>query len=274
VWSDVFHALSAHLLDQPFDVIHDHSGLVGLALAAKSSSGASVVHTLHGPWTAPARALYGLLDRRVDLVAISDAQRRGNGDVAYAGTVHNGIDVEQYPVRKEKEDYLVFLGRANPEKGPVQAVEVATRCGLPLKMVVKRHEPAELAFWERDVAPILTDQVEVFGEVSHSAKVDLLGRARALLFPIQWEEPFGLVMVEAMACGTPVIATRRGSAPEVVVDNETGFVCDSVSAMAGAVAEVDKIDPMACRKDVEDRFSSSRMVDGYASLFSTLAERR
>ena len=270
-WLETIHAVFAHTFDEPFDVVHDHSGLVGLAMAA-TKCGSPVVHTLHGPWTGPARQLYGQLDQRVHLVAISDAQRNHNNAVRYAGSVHNGIDLSRYRFRAEKDDYLVFLGRANREKGPAQAINVAKQCGLPLKMVVKRNEPAEIAFWDSQVAPLLTADVEVYGEVSHEVKVDLVGGARALLFPIQWEEPFGLVMVEAMACGTPVIATKRGSVPEVVLDRETGFVCESVGDMAHAVESLDVIDPGACRAVVDKHFSASRMVDGYASIFADVVD--
>lgn len=270
VSAEVIHALGAYLLDGDFDVIHDHSGFVGLALAAARSGGPPVVHTLHGPWTDATKKLYAKIHRRVHLVAISNSQQRGNPAVGYSGVVHNGIDVSRYRLQTRKEDYLVFLGRANPEKGPVQAIEIARRAGLPLKMVVKRNEPPELEFWEREVVPLIDDGVEVHGEVTLQEKVDLIGRARALLFPIQWEEPFGLVMVEAMACGTPVIAMRRGSVPEVVVDGESGFVCDSLSAMVDAVSRTDGIDPNSCRAVVEGCFSSARMVNGYLSVFSRL----
>lgn len=270
VSTEVRHALGAYLLDGDFDVIHDHSGFVGLALAAARSGGPPVVHTLHGPWTDSTKKLYGDLHGRVHLVAISQSQQGGNPSVRYSGVVHNGIDVGRYPLRTTKENYLVFLGRANAEKGPVQAIEIARRAGLPLKMVVKRNEPPEHEFWEREVVPLIDEGVEVHGEVTHSEKVDLIGKARALLFPIQWEEPFGLVMVEAMACGTPVIAMRRGSVPEVVVHGESGFVCDSLTAMVDAISCTDAIDPNACRAVVEGCFSSSRMVDGYLSVFSRL----
>src|SRR5205823_1915211 len=145
-----------------------------------------VVHTLHGPWTEPARRMYGLLHDRVELVAISHAQRADNPGLRYAGVVHNGIDLAGYPLVETKDDFLVYVGRANPDMGPTLAIEVARRAGLLLAMVVKRNEPFERAYWDEIVVPMLHDEVEVYQNVTHEDKADLLGRARAMVFPIQW----------------------------------------------------------------------------------------
>jgi glycosyltransferase involved in cell wall biosynthesis len=163
------------------------------------------------------------------------------------------------------------VGRSNPDKAPELAVEVAKRTGLRLVMIVKRTEPHEQEHWRRAVQPRLDGTEEIHSEVSHEVKVELMGRAKALVFPIQWPEPFGLVMTEAMACGTPVIVAPSGAATEVVVDGETGWWCRNVDEMVGAVGRLDEISPEACRARVIDRFSASTMTDGYERIFQRLA---
>ncbi len=266
-WGDeVFHVLSAMLDRDRFDVVHDHTGL-GPALAAMTGDGPPVVHTLHGQWTPENRRLFDRVHDRVALVAISAAQRRGNPSVAYAATVHNGIDLAAHPVGTVKDDYLVFVGRISPEKGPEVAVEVARRVGLPLVMIVKRGEPEEQVYWDEVVAPRLRGDELVLEQPPHSVKVSLLARARAALCPIDWPEPFGLVLAEALACGTPVITRPLGAAPEIVTDGETGFLCHTVDEMVAAVARTPEIRPRACRTAVEARFSGAAMVAGYLDVY-------
>jgi len=272
VWFDAIHALSAYLSMDGYDVVHDHSGIVGPSLAAVLDLPSPVVHTLHGPWTEPSRRFYSLIDDRIHLVAISETQRRDNARLRYAATVHNGIDLELYPFRAEKDDFLVYVGRANPDKGPTRAIEVARRAELPLAMIVKKAEPFERAYWDEMVVPMLTDDVEVYEAVTHEVKVDLLARARAMVFPIDWAEPFGLVMVEAMACGTPVVACPAGAAVEIVADGETGYLRESIDELVEAVKMVDRCDPVACRARVAENFSADRMVDAYERLFEELVK--
>ena len=266
-WYDAFHAFSAYVHAGEFDVVHDHAGIVGPVLGALLDGHPPVVHTIHGPWTTESRLLYRLLHERIHLVAISNAQRADNADVSYAATVYNGIDVSRYPFREEKGDYLVYIGRANPDKGPAVAIAVARRAGQPLKMILKRHEPAERAYFEEAIAPLLGEDVELFETVSHELKVDLLGRAKAMVFPIQWPEPFGLVMIEAMACGTPVVTTPWGAAPEVVADGVTGYLRDDFADLVAAVEWTADLAPANCRAWVEDRFSAATMVTRYLDLF-------
>jgi len=270
VWYETFHSLSAYLQAGEFDAIHDHSGIIGPALGALIGGRPPVVHTLHGPWTEPSRRYYSLLHDRVHLVAISAAQQADNPTIRYAGVVHNGIDLPTYPMVDRKDDFLVYIGRSNPDKGPTIAIEVARRAGLPLAMIVKRNEPFERAYWDEMVAPTLNDEVEVFEAVTHETKTDLLSRARAMVFPIQWPEPFGLVMVEAMACGTPVVACPAGAAVELVEEGVTGFLRDSIDDLAGAVGEVDRCSPTACRERVSRHFSADAMVTGYEKILSDL----
>jgi glycosyltransferase involved in cell wall biosynthesis len=275
VWFDAFHAVASYLQigDDDFDVIHDHSGIIGPAMGALRHGAPPVVHTLHGPWTEPSRRFFNLLADRIHIVAISEAQRADFPDIPYAGVVHNGIDLGAYPLVTEKDDFLVYIGRANPDKGAIVAVEVARRAGLPLAMVVKKNEPFERAYWDEIVAPMLNDEVEVYENISHEQKTDLLGRARAMVFPIQWPEPFGLVMVEAMACGTPVVARPAGAATELVENGVTGYLSDGIDDLVDAVANVDRCSPTACRQRVADKFSAEAMIAGYLRVYAEAAAR-
>ncbi|HEY8201257.1 MAG TPA: glycosyltransferase family 4 protein [Actinomycetota bacterium] len=263
---ELSHALEAYSMREEFDVVHDHT-LLGPSVGGMLGGQLRVVHTLHGPWTPVNRRYYGLLHEHVDLVAISRTQRDGNADVRYAGVVHNGIDPDAYPLAEEKGDYLLFLGRSSPEKGPEHAVEIAREAGLPLKMAVKIAEPAERRHWETEVVPRMNGDEEVIENASHECKVDLLQHARATLFPIQWEEPFGLVMVESMACGTPVLACPRGAAREVVDEGVNGFFAEDLPGMVRALEDIGSVDPKRCRRTVEERFSAPAMIRGYEALF-------
>ena len=266
VTDDIIHTLAAYLHAEEFDVIHDHSGF-GPAFAALLNGTPPVVRTLHGPWSDEARRFHGALAGRVHLVAISESQASLNRDLSYTGVVYNGVDIEVYPYREEKEDFLLFLGRCNPEKGPEVAVEVAKRAGKHLKMVVKRAEPAEIRYWERMVQPRLTGDEDIVFDVSHDEKVDLLARAQGTLCTIQWPEPFGLVMIESMACGTPVIVPPMGAAPELVVDGETGFLRTDIDEMVECVGRLGEISPADCRARVADNFTADVMVSGYEKVF-------
>lgn len=263
---DLVHCTTAFLRADEFDIIHDHTGM-GPALGALLNGCTPVVHTLHGPWTEPARRLLALTDERVHVVAISRAQRADNPLLHCAGVVYNGIDVAAHPFHRVKEDFLVFVGRISAEKRPEVAIEVARRAKLPLVMVIKRTEPAERTYFDEVVAPHLGDDVVVLDQPPHEVKVDLMGRARALIFPIDWPEPFGLVMTEAMACGTPVITRPLGAAPEIVTDGVTGFLCSTKGEMVDAVTAAAELRPEDCRFRVEKLFSAQAMVAGYESVY-------
>ena len=266
ITDEIYHVTAAYLHAGKFDVIHDHTG-TGPAFGAVSGRNTPVVHTLHGPWTMQSRRLFGLIDRRVHVVAISRAQRAANPERHYAGVVYNGIDLAAHPFNPVKEDFLVFIGRISPEKRPEIAVDVAREAKLPLVMIIKRTEPAEQAYWNEVVAPRLSNNVTVLDEPPHAVKVDVLGRARAMLFPIDWPEPFGLVMAESMACGTPVIAHPLGAAPEIIVDGITGFLCSTSEQMIDAVARAKDLRPQDCRDHVRRRFSAEAMVSGYERVY-------
>jgi glycosyltransferase involved in cell wall biosynthesis len=270
VWYDAFHCAAAYLHSDEFDVIHDHSGIIGPAIGAVRGA-PPVVHTLHGPWTDQARQYYDLLHRRVNLVAISEAQRNDNPGIQYAATVYNGIELDSYEYRAGKDDYLVYIGRANPDKGPERAIEIARAVDRPLTMILKRNEPPERTYYDEVIEPLLGSDVTVVANVSHAEKVELLGRAKAMLFPIQWMEPFGLVMTEAMACGTPVVTTNWGAAPELVDDGVTGFRRDTDEALIEALGHIDDLSPADCRERVERLFSAEAMVKGYEQVFAEVA---
>ncbi|MEO8292002.1 MAG: glycosyltransferase family 4 protein [Actinomycetota bacterium] len=252
-----------------FDVLHVHSPFSALAAAAETSVPA--VHTLHGAFTPQMSRLYEQVADRAWFVAISEAQKRRNESLRYAGVVYNGIDLDRYPFTPEKDDYLLFLGRAAPEKGWRRAVETSLLTGIRLISAVKIAHPTEQEEWETFIRPMLPDGSEVLGEIPHEQKASLLANARAVLFPIDWDEPFGLVMTEAMACGTPVIATPRGSVPEVIADGETGWIVD-VDGYAERAAELlavpHSIDPAACRERVRRLFSKEAMVGAYERVFA------
>src|SRR5829696_4057529 len=267
------HALAAYGDMGDADIVHDHSGALGLALASRDASLPPVVHTLHGPWTPEARAFYPLVHDRISLVAISAAQRDDNPDVRYGATIHNGIDIDAYPMNdRPRRDDLVYIGRANHGKNPDGAIRIARASGRPLNLVIKCHEPDEHDYWDHAVAPLLGSDIQVFEDVDHRTKVELLANAYAMVFPIQWPEPFGLVMVEAMACGTPVVARPIGAATELIEHRHCGFLCDSEAAMVESINHVTDLDRNACRQQAIARFSSGRMAADYEHLFTRLLD--
>jgi len=251
-----------------FDVVHVHSPFSALAGAVET--GVPTVHTLHGSFTPEMTRLYSFVADRAWFVAISEAQRAAGPGLRYAGVVYNGIDMGFYTLQEEKEDFVLFLGRAAPEKGWLRAIETAKLAGERLVSAVKIAHPTEVEEWETNIKPALPSDFEVMGEITQEEKVDLIRRAKAVLFPIDWPEPFGLVMTEAMACGTPVIGTPRGSVPEVIEDGVTGWIVpveDYARQATERMARLSEIDPHACRDRVQRLFSKEAMVAGYERAF-------
>jgi glycosyltransferase involved in cell wall biosynthesis len=235
-----------------------------------------VVHTVHGPLDGEAGPIYEQIARVVPelgLISLSLNQRRPKPDLPWVANCPNALDLDAYPVHPHRGDYLLFLGRMSPDKGCHRAIEVARETGLPLKIAGKLREPLEKEYFESTVRPNLGWGMEYLGEVSHEEKVDLLQNARATLFPIEWEEPFGLVMIESMACGTPVVATRYGAVPEVIEHGQSGIIVDDYRDMAKALEDADRLDPLACRAYVERRFSSERMVADYVAAYELMISR-
>ena len=207
---------------------------------------------------------------RHTMVFVSENQRGRLPFFPNTRVIYNAIPMELFPVEENKEGYLLFLGRIMPEKGILEAISVAKKTGIPL-IIAAKVDPVDRTFYESKVEPLIDQSlVRYVGEVDFRAKVEYLKKARCLLFPISWEEPFGLVMVEALACGTPVIAFRRGSVPEIITHGVNGYVVDTVDAMANAVYDVSKISSRACRESVEARFAVNRMVGEYENLFKMM----
>ena len=249
------------------DVIHDHSTVGPLQAAQRR---APTVVTAHGPVTGETGRYYRALHDTVHMVAISHAQQVQTPDIVWSGQVHNALRTTQYPYRDRKGDYVLFLGRIAADKGVHLAIDAARDAGLPLTIAGGCNDPAEEPYIDEELRPRMGDDVRWIGEADRRTKLDLLAGARCLLFPIQWEEPFGMVMIEAMACGTPVVALRRGSVPEIVEQGVTGFICDHPAELAHAIDSVDRLDPHACRGRVHRYFDTEQMAAAYAVLYQEL----
>jgi glycosyltransferase involved in cell wall biosynthesis len=274
---EVAQSLEAYTLAREFDVIHDHDGIDSRVMGALVHRlvGTPVVATLHGPADEATQRMLSSLRQDLAFIAISDYQRQGFPDLRFVGTIPNAVDVEHQPFSAEKDDYFLFVGRMNPEKGATTAIEVAHRLGARLIMAGKVNEGLEREYFAREIEPHLAEAIHFRGEVDHETKVELYRRARCTLFPIQWPEPFGLVMIESLACGTPVIAFRHGSVPEIIEHGRTGFVVDTVDEMVAAAEHIDEIDPAECRRAVEERFGRDTFVGAHERAYEELvAERR
>jgi glycosyltransferase involved in cell wall biosynthesis len=252
-----------------FDVIHFHLDYVHFPAVGRLSCPS--VTTLHGRLYPPdEEALFdGYAD--VPLVSISNAQRRPIPRANWQATVYHGMPQGVHTFRQGPGSYLGFLGRISPEKGLDKAIEIARLAGMPLRVAAKIY-PEELPYYDDVIEPLFraSPWVEFVGEVGGAAKDAFLGGARAVLFPIEWEEPFGLVMIESMACGTPVVAFRRGSVPEVMTDGVTGFVVDDVRSAAHAVHATSALDRAQCRQAFVERFSVARMTNDYLAVYRRL----
>ncbi len=263
---EVLHAavVARDLAERPVDIVHDHT-LAGPLLARGRRT--PTVLTVHGPLGGEVGVVVRALGSTVNLVAISANQRGRAPELPWAGTVHNAIRTSEYPFESVKEPYVLFLGRCSPEKGLTTAITAAREAGLRLVIAAKCQEPEEHAYFANEVKPLLDQDVTWLGEVGGAGKLELLRRASALLFPIDWDEPFGMVMIEAMACGTPVVALGRGSVPEVVVHGVTGLIATSEDELPGLLRQVGDIDPHACRERVRRCFDLERMVSGYEQVY-------
>jgi glycosyltransferase involved in cell wall biosynthesis len=259
-------------LSREFDLIHSHIDYYGFPFARTLST--PVVTTLHGrldlPELGPVFREFG----EAPVIAISDAQRISLAAANWVGVVHNGIDLTHFTLREDRGQYLAFLGRISPEKRPDLAIAIARAVGLPLRIAAK-VDPVDRAYFAEVIEPLFeAPSVEFIGELNEHDKDEFLGNAYAYLFPIDWPEPFGITMVEALACGTPVIAMRRGAVPEVLIDGTTGYICGSVPEMIQAVAKIPSIDRRACRAHVAERFSVGVMGANYQAIYEDVLGRR
>jgi glycosyltransferase involved in cell wall biosynthesis len=255
-----------------FDIIHFHIDYLHFPLSKRL--GRPNATTLHGRLDLPDLVPLYRRFRDMPLISISDAQRAPLPWANWKGTVHHGLPEELYTFRAEQGQYLAFLGRISPEKGVHRVIEIALRVGMPVKIAAKL-DPVDRGYFQEVIEPILNNPlVEYVGEIGEAEKDQFLGNAYALLFPIDWPEPFGLVMIEAMACGTPVIAYRQGSVPEVMEHGVTGFVVDNLKDAVRAVERIGTLSRLACRQVFEERFSAARMARDYLTIFERIADRK
>ncbi len=250
-----------------YDVIHDHSGFLGPAFAGLMRQ--PVVHTLHGPFTAETAMFYSAFRDDCYYVAISKRQRDNFPPLNYAGVVPNAVDIAEHRFLGEKDDHLIYVSRICEAKGTDQAVALALKAGKRIILAGKIDDGRDRQYFEERIRPFIDEERVLFaGEVSQEEKVRLLSRARAFLFPIRWEEPFGLVMAEALACGTPVLATRWGAVPEVVEHGVTGFLADEPEELLDYIDRVDELDPLVCRRRAEELFAPRVMATNYLDIYS------
>jgi glycosyltransferase involved in cell wall biosynthesis len=269
---EVVHAAAAArlLADLDVDVVHDHT-LAGPLTAAGRP--APTVATMHGPMDGELADYYRQLGPAVSLVAISQAQRALAPDLNWVATVPNGIDVDSYPYRDRKEDWTLFIGRFVPEKGAHLAIAAAKAARRRIVLAGKVNEPAEEEYFEQAIRPHLSEDVTYVGELDAAGKRELYAKAACVLFPVQWPEPFGLVMTEAMACGTPVVALRNGSVDEIVDHGRTGIICDSPEELSPGIAMAANLRPNDCRAHVARHFGLVTMAEGYEQLYRRIATR-
>ncbi|MBD2043643.1 glycosyltransferase family 4 protein [Microcoleus sp. FACHB-672] len=256
-----------------FDIIHSHMGCAALPYANLVKT--PTVHTLHGIFTPDNEKMFSHA-RRQPYVSISNSQREPRLDLNCVATVYNGIDTSTYEFYEKPQDppYLAFLGRISPEKGTHLAIEIAKRSGWNLKMAGK-VDAVDVEYYEQEIKPHIDGkQIEYLGEANHERKNALVGGAVATLFPITWREPFGLVMVESMVSGTPVIAISMGSTEEVIVDGKTGFLCHSVDECVAAIDKVADLNRYDCREHVMKDFSVQRMTEGYEAVYQQIIGER
>ncbi|WP_142058670.1 glycosyltransferase family 4 protein [Pseudarthrobacter sp. B4EP4b] len=251
------------------DIVHDHT-LAG-PLYMQRPKGVPVVTTIHGPLNEQAVDIYRAIGRHAAVIAISRDQCSRAPEVPVARVIHHGMDVASVPVGDGSGGYLCFVGRACPDKGLLEAIVLAREAGIPLRIAVKMRQPDEIRYFREVIEPMLGPNEDFVGEVNDATKYRLMGEALAFLNPIQWSEPFGLVMIEALATGTPVIGTPIGSAPEIIDHGLTGFL-GGTDQLPGFVQEVAGLSRATCRKVAEDRFGEERMVNEHLVLFGQLLE--
>jgi glycosyltransferase involved in cell wall biosynthesis len=256
-----------------FDVVHDHCGFTALAMADRLDT--PLVHTLHGQFTHATAAFYTRHQSKATLVAISRAQRaQAPRSMRGMAVIPNPIDVQGWPMQERKQDYVLWVGRMTAEKGPQRAIAAARAAGVPL-VLAGVIQPGQRSFFDREVAPHIDgERVSFLGEIGGAPKRSLFAGARALLMPIRWEEPFGMVMVEALACGTPVIAFPAGAASELVVDGHTGFLVRDERAMAAAIGRLDSISASDCRAWVAEHCDIDVVAEAYEAAYLAAARRR
>lgn len=266
---EIRHVLHSYEQIQDADVVHDHT-LVG-PLYSAAFPDLPVVTTNHGPFNAELIDLYRAISDRVHVIAISQHQASTAADVRVAAVIWHGVDLSGFPIGAGGGGYGLFLGRMHPGKAPHIAARIAREAGYPLRIAAKMNEPEEHAYFEAMVRPLLGQDVTYVGEVDRATKLQLLAEADCLLNPIAWPEPFGMVMIEALACATPVLTTHFGAAPEIVQDGVVGFVRADATGLVSALGRLGEIDRQACRRRAEEHFSLERMVSEHVTLYEQAA---
>jgi len=255
-----------------FDILHFHIDMLHFPIIRDFAD--RTITTLHGRLDLPDLIPFYKRFPDIPLISITDSQRRPLPPVNWKATIYHGLQRDVLPfTERPKNDYLAFLGRISPEKRPDRAIEIAARTGIRLKIAAK-VDKADQAYWDNVIAPMIASQpnVEYIGEIDEQQKAQFLGNARALLFPIDWPEPFGLVMIEAMACGTPVLAFRCGSVPEVIDNGVSGIIVDTLAEAVEGVEWVLKLDRKKVRAKFEERFTSERMTNDYVAVYRSMIE--
>ncbi|MFK0008293.1 glycosyltransferase family 4 protein [Paenarthrobacter sp. NPDC090520] len=267
--SELSHVVQAYQGMQGMDIIHDHT-LAG-PLYAHRPADTPVVTTIHGQLTGQSAGLYRAMAGDTAIIAISHDQRSMVPDLDVASVIHHGLDLSTVSVGDGSGGYACFVGRMCPDKGLMEAVRIAREAGVPLRIAAKMHAKDEVRFYQEVVRPFLGPDEEFLGELSDPEKYELMGGAVALINPLQWPEPFGLVMIEALATGTPVLATRMGAAPEIVRHGETGYLA-GVGELADYVEAAVSLSRAACRRAVDEYFSATRMAEEHVALYSRVIE--
>ncbi|MEV8146675.1 glycosyltransferase family 4 protein [Arthrobacter sp. NPDC080073] len=269
--SELSHVVRAYDGLGDVDIIHDHT-LSG-PLYRYGPPGVPVVTTIHGPLTSSAKDIYRAIGRSTSIIAISRDQASQASGVPVRRVIHHGIDLSTVPVGAGQGGYVCFVGRMCPDKGVLEAIRIARQAGVPLRIAAKVREPEEILYFEEVIKPILGPNEDFTGEVDDAEKYRLMGEAIAFLNPIQWSEPFGLVMIEALATGTPVLGTPLGAAPEIVSHGITGYLAatNNLAALIPAAAGLSR---EQCRARAEQQFSAERMVADHLRLFADLIEEQ
>jgi glycosyltransferase involved in cell wall biosynthesis len=263
---DALHAARVDqlLAESQFDVIHDHS-LCGPLTAGHRT--APTVVTVHGPADSELGDYYAALGEHIHPVAISDSQRRRRPELRWAATIHNAIDPAQFVAKHAGDGPVAWLARFSPDKGPDLAIQACREAGLPLVLAGKCNEPSEVVYLEEVIRPMIGDDVELIVNGDRATTNRLLTEARCLIMPIRWHEPFGMVMIEAMASGTPVVAMRRGSVPEIVRHGTTGWICDDPAELPEALRRVSELDPGDCVAHANSAFGAGLMARRYERVY-------
>jgi len=272
--STILEVSKVYSRESRFDVIHNNAYPDYLMFPAAAASKTPTLTTLNLPFTYQEKRVFRAY-KHLPFVSISNSQKKNAPELNYVATIHHGIPVQKFPFNNKRGNYLLFVGRISPQKGIHTAINVALKLGLKL-VIAAKLDPYEVEYFNEKVAPRLDEngKIKWLGEVDTQERNKLMAGAMCLLNPINWPEPFGLVMIEAMATGCPVIAFNKGSVPEIVVDKKTGYIVRSEQEMEKAIKKIDEIDPKDCREHVKENFSVKKMVDAYEKLYLNLANNK